>query len=823
MAGAGLWVRWSLRDLRKRWLQVAVIALVAGLGSGAYTGLGSASTWRRAAYDNGYAALAAHDAKVSLTANADVDAATLASVPGRLAHPGWVDGATVQLVVPTQVDASIDGRTILVPGRVVGVAFDGPAPAVDRFDLRSGAALSPSGRDGVLDVHFARHHGLPAAGDLRLGGNRSLRYTGLVLQPDYFLIMNDLGGFLAEAGYAVAFTNLEAAQELAGKPGRANQLVVRWAAGVDPGAAHDELAAAFAAAFPDQASTVADRPDERASRVLYDDIEGDQKFFNVFAFLIMAGAAFAAFNLASRVVEAQRREIGIGMALGVPPPRIAIRPLLVGLEVALAGVAFGVAVGVVVGRLVVGVFSDFFPMPAWATPFQGGAFARGAAIGVVLVFVATVYPVVRAVRVEPIDAIKVGLRETKPSGWAGLVQRLPLPGGSLGQMPVRNALRNPRRSLLTALGISAAIATLVGVLGTLDSFTATIDRGEREILATSPDRMLVTIDGFERRGGAATTAVQAVPGVAHADEGLRVVGRVAPLGPGEVADVGAVGTDGFDVVIDLLDMADAMWRPSLVAGSYPGDRPALVLSEKAATDMGVVAGGTVRLRHPRREGLGYRWTVSEVLVSGIHPNPYRYAVFMDLRHASLMNLDGIVNFLQVTPVPGTDRDAVVWGLFHLDGIASVVPVSTITANVRQTVGRVTDVLDIVQGVVLVLAVLIAFNSSSISADERARENATMFAFGVPVGRVLAMGVVESALIGLAATVLGVGLGRVVLAWIVHGVLPGTMPDLLVVTSVRGVTYLLAAALGIVAVAAAPVLTSRRLRRMPIADTLRIVE
>ena len=52
--------------------------------------------------------------------------------------------------------------------------------------------------------------------------------------------------------------------------------------------------------------------------MLYDDIEGDQRLYDIFAVLILAGAAFAAFNLAGRIVEAQRREIGIGMALGVP-------------------------------------------------------------------------------------------------------------------------------------------------------------------------------------------------------------------------------------------------------------------------------------------------------------------------------------------------------------------------------------------------------------------------------------------------------------------------------------------------------------------------
>ena len=39
--GWGLWLRWSWRDLRARWLQVLAIAMVIALGTGSYAGLSS--------------------------------------------------------------------------------------------------------------------------------------------------------------------------------------------------------------------------------------------------------------------------------------------------------------------------------------------------------------------------------------------------------------------------------------------------------------------------------------------------------------------------------------------------------------------------------------------------------------------------------------------------------------------------------------------------------------------------------------------------------------------------------------------------------------
>ena len=54
--------------------------------------------------------------------------------------------------------------------------------------------------------------------------------------------------------------------------------------------------------------------------------------------------------------------------------------------------------------------------------------------------------------------------------------------------------------------------------------------------------------------------------------------------------------------------------------------------------------------------------------------------------------------------------------------------------------------------------LIAFNSTSISVDERAREIATMFAFGLPVRTVTRMSMLENLITGVLGTLLGMGLG-----------------------------------------------------------------
>ena len=84
--------------------------------------------------------------------------------------------------------------------------------------------------------------------------------------------------------------------------------------------------------------------------------EGDQQLFNVFAVVLLAGAAFAALTFSARTVEAQWREIGVAIALGDRPlsvcHHVAMRPLLVGIQIAVLGVVLGVGMGVLIGNLI---------------------------------------------------------------------------------------------------------------------------------------------------------------------------------------------------------------------------------------------------------------------------------------------------------------------------------------------------------------------------------------------------------------------------------------------------------------------------------------
>jgi hypothetical protein len=61
------------------------------------------------------------------------------------------------------------------------------------------------------------------------------------------------------------------------------------------------------------------------------------------------------------------------------------------------------------------------------------------------------------------------------------------------------------------------------------------------------------------------------------------------------------------------------------------------------------------------------------------------------------------------------------------------------------------------------------------------------------------------------------------SWIVRSVISETVPDIGLVVEVSGGTVVAAVVTGVVAVACAPLLLTRRLMRMSIPDALRVME
>ena len=171
---------------------------------------------------------------------------------------------------------------------------------------------------------------------------------------------------------------------------------------------------------------------------------------------------------------------------------------------------------------------------------------------------------------------------------------------------------------------------------------------------------------------------------------------------------------------------------------------------------------------------------------------------MDMAYVRITGIEGFVNTVYGVPAEGVTIDQMKRELFEVTGVGSVQKVSASSDVLREQMDQFMGILQFLEGTILILALLIAYNATSINMDERAREHATMMAFGVPVRTVLRMATVESFFVGL-------------------------LPELRMEVIISTKNLATASVLGIIAVAAAPLLTIRKLRRMNLPSTLRIME
>jgi putative ABC transport system permease protein len=288
--------------------------------------------------------------------------------------------------------------------------------------------------------------------------------------------------------------------------------------------------------------------------------------------------------------------------------------------------------------------------------------------------------------------------------------------------------------------------------------------------------------------------------------------------------LGQEDTPSIDVILEVLDLENDVWHPTIRQAVPSSHLPGIVLAEEAAHDLGLTPGDVLKVRHPViEEGATSFGSIEEPMrVVGVHPYPIRSFAYLDDADAGRFGRAHAANVVMVAPSTGTDVEALKRSLFELPGVASAQAADASAAALQDLMERFTGILRFLELFVLLLALLIAFNASAISVDERARDHATMFAFGVRPLAVLRGLTVEALLVGFLGTSVGLGLGVLAVRWIVSGA-ASDMPDIGMIVSIAPSTIVTTIALGVLAVGAAPLFTFRRLRRMDVPSTLRVME
>jgi putative ABC transport system permease protein len=365
---------------------------------------------------------------------------------------------------------------------------------------------------------------------------------------------------------------------------------------------------------------------------------------------------------------------------------------------------------------------------------------------------------------------------------------------------------------MTVLGIGAVVAITLALAGVIDSFNTTLDASRTEALAGSTHRLTVDLAAPQPINAPVLQAISDERSVGAVQPSLRLPSTVTARGR------------RLDAYLEIVARKGPLWRPTLRVGVLPDERPGLVIAQRAAEDLHVRIGDRLTVRYPVPTGpRSYELVSASVPLTGIHTSPLRFLAYSNQPAAAAMGLSGLVNRISVAPAAGYTAADVKRALLAMPAVTAVQGAAAMTDAVDQTMSQFTEVLVITVAIAMIMALLIAYNAAAINAEERTRETATMFAYGIRPGIVIWGNVLEALLIGALATILGVAAGYAILRWIIDVSMHSTMPDLGTLVSISAGTYALAALAGILTVSAAPLLTLRRLRRTDVPSALRVVE
>ena len=811
-------LRWSLRDARKRWIQILAIGFTLAIGIGLYAGLSSVTQWRLVSIDKSLEATSMYDLRATVSEGGDVPAGSLARIASQI---DGIDRYSERLLFDTQVETVADGEELLAHGRIVGMDLSGSEPVVNDVYLIDDAALPVSGTatpQVLVSRGFATFWDLPPSGTLTVGGDVGVDYVGTAVSPEFFVIVEG-NGSLGKSNLAVLFAPLAAAQDISGRSGNVNDLVLTLEPGADAAAVTEQLADA-AASQNGVLLNVITREETPSYIGLTGSPEIDQGVSNAISLLLFVGAAFAALNFSARMVEAQRREIGASMAIGERPRSIVVRPLLIGILIGLLGMILGIVVGYATAFQMVGIAQEVAWLPIFEQPFQGAIYAQAMALGFAVPVLAVLWPVVRAVRVRPVEAIRSGHLASRGGSLGPIISRIPLPGRSVERMPFRNLMRAPRRTFLTLLTFTMSLAIMFAMLGLGSTFTATLDDGNDELLGGEPDRFIVQLDNLYPVDAPEVQDVVTDPTVRHGEAGLTlgasVTSAASNLGDDEPAQL--------DLAVRYVDFGSTVWTPTASQGSLLRRAPGIVLADKAARDLGVEVGDEVTVTHPALVDGAFTFGMRTVPVAAIHPHPLRLNAYMDLSQASTWGFAGLANIVTGVPADGSSLNDVKRALSGSGtGVALVQGLGETFQALQDSLEQSNGVFLITRIFVIFLVMLIAFNTANINVDERSRDHATMFAYGIPVRRVVANLSVEGLLLGVVAVVLGGLFGYAMLLWMALFQMPTAVPDIGMIVSIRWWEMALSFVLALAAIALAPVFPGRKLKKMFIPGQLRVME
>lgn len=646
----------------------------------------------------------------------------LSNIPGVVAVEARVTGAA-RIDLPG-VSAPILARALSLRD----------APRLNAVLVTGGRPQSGNRPDEVLLLDsFAKAQGLAPGDTIRAtinGAQHEFRIAGLAMSPE-FLYTTAPGEMVPDdSRFAVLWMSPAAIAAVFDMEGAFNEALLSIARGVDP-AGVISMADLLLESYGGTGAHA--REDLPSDTFITQEISGLRQVSHVVPPVFMAVAAFLLYIVIARMVQAERREIGLLKAFGYTDWEVGAHYLRLVLLISLGGAVLGGLAGVLAGRALVDVYLLYYKFPFLVFRLDPSSFAIGFGASVLaasaggLLVLRRVFDLTPAVAMRP--AAPADFSRARPFG--GLM------GRALDQptrMVLRRLAREPFRMAGAVAGVGAATALAASMASVLAGFDDMVELTFGDI-----DRSDLMVSFIHPLADEARFDLAALPGVIEV-EPFRTVDTV--LVNGRNSYRGAI--NGMVPEPRLYRAVDADTRPITIRGE------GLILSTGLARELKTGPGQwlTLDVREGRRPSV-------EVQVTAVAESLIGSPAYMQL---------GALNRLLSEPhrmsgaylrVDAARADAVYLRLKDMPQVAGVAIKAESRAALRkmmdQGAGAMRYVMTVIAGVITFGVI---YNAARVAQAERERDLAGLRVLGFTRSEVAFVLLGELAVVTLLALPVG---------------------------------------------------------------------
>lgn len=476
----------------------------------------------------------------------------------------------------------------------------------------------------------------------------------------------------------------------------------------------------------------------------------------VFPAVFFLVAALISLTAMTRMVEEQRIQIGTLKALGYNKLSIAGKYIAYALTATLGGSVLGVLFGEkVFPWIIIYAYKIMYQhIPDILVPYHLSYAVQATLIAVLCTLAATIFSCYRELASVPAQL----MRPPAPKqGQRILLERVKIIWKHLNfswKSSIRNLVRYKKRFFMTVFGIGGCMALMVVGFGLKDCIFVIPELQYNSI--QTYDAAVYFDAGISREDKEEIAALVRDESAVSGELMVRMQNLEVTAGDTSM-EIYLTVPENLENVGDFLDF-HSRTKPE----TYSLEKEQVILTEKAASDLGVEVGDTVTLED---DGMG----VKEVTIDAICENYMGHYLYLSPDYyRELFGKEAASNGVLFKMKEGqTDQIEAVGG--RLLGDSNVLNVSY-TSSIEDRLDDMLQSLNLVIVVLIIsagmLAFIVLYNLNTINITERKRELATIKVLGFYDTEVAAYVYRENVLLTLIGAVAGMALGWVLLQFVI---------------------------------------------------------